>query len=174
MVWRRMRSAGALGLQNGVWVLPRRPANEQLLGELVDSLRAEKGGGQVFVARSVDESFAQELAGRFAADREQEYTELVEHCEALMAELYRETTRRKFAFAELGESEDSLKRLYQWRDRVRGRDFFPGEPGAAADRVLERCRRALVRFAGRVYANEGVRAPERRQRKKKVAGRGAT
>ncbi len=37
MVWRRMRASGALGLQNGVWVLPHRQEHERFLQQLLQS-----------------------------------------------------------------------------------------------------------------------------------------
>ena len=35
LVWRRMRTAGAAALQQGVWVLPQTPEHEQFLREVL-------------------------------------------------------------------------------------------------------------------------------------------
>src|SRR5258707_12693464 len=43
LVWRRLRAAGAIGLQSGVWGLPHRPAHAQVLLELVRE--GERQGG---------------------------------------------------------------------------------------------------------------------------------
>ncbi len=158
MVWRRMRAAGAVGLQNGVWVLPRRPQNERFLRELSEGLRAHNSSAQVFTAEPADAAVARDMADRFVADREREYAELAEQCRVLLAEIERETGRRKLTFAELEESEGNLARLNQWQSRISSRDFFPDKGTAAALRILAACRKAVARFAERVYAAEGLRA----------------
>ena len=37
-VWRKLRASGALGLQNGVWVLPDQPEQAKFLENLLDSI----------------------------------------------------------------------------------------------------------------------------------------
>ncbi len=163
MVWRRMRGAGALGLQNGVWVFPRRQEHERFLRELLQSVGSQAGSGQIFIARALDETVDAQITGRFQADRSLEYQEFTEQCAGLRRELAKETRRKKFTFAELEENESNLERLTQWLARINGRDFFPGEEAAAAAAALEGCRQALASFAERVYgANKSTDGEARR------------
>ncbi|MFQ5436792.1 MAG: Chromate resistance protein ChrB, partial [Anaerolineae bacterium] len=49
MVWRRMRAAGAVSLQNGVWILPYAPERAAQAAELLAYVKEQGGSGQVFV-----------------------------------------------------------------------------------------------------------------------------
>ncbi len=128
MVWRRMKAAGAVGLQNGVWVLPA--------GEVVQA----------------------DILARFQADRAREYDEFKEQCEAFLSGINKETARQKFTFAELEENEQNLQKLETWLAKIQGRDFFKGERAEAAVMELAECRRAFESFAAQVYAQEGMDA----------------
>ena len=47
-VWRKLRAAGALGLQNGVWLLPDNPENAAFLQDLLKMVQSQNAGGQIF------------------------------------------------------------------------------------------------------------------------------
>lgn len=153
-IWRHMRAAGAISLQNGAWVLPRTEEHAQFLRrELADIVR-QGGTALLFVAMPVDV----DLQERFRAERDREYTEVIERCQALLDELARETERKKLTFAELEENEQSLQKLATWLVKIRARDFFGGYQAGEAASMLTRCGDALRTFAQAVYAEEGVLA----------------
>ncbi len=156
MVWRRMKAAGAIGLQNGVWVLPRSKEHERVLQELLDNLKAEEAEGQSFAATALDESVEKKLLKRFRGQRDEEYAELIERCEGMLGELAKETKKKKFSFAELEENEDDLKKLEAWLQRIKARDHIGGDRATEAEHSLETCRKALQNFANHVYAQEQV------------------
>lgn len=158
-VWRKLRAAGAAGLQNGVWVLPRTEEHDRFMERLLLYIRQQGAGGQVFVVQSFTSTVQQEVTARFQADRNEEYGEFLEQCDLLRAEIRQETGRRKFSYAELEENEQNLKRLEQWLARIRKRDFFAAEKAQEASAALENCRRVLQGFARRVYAQAGVDVP---------------
>src|SRR5215213_7415132 len=106
MVWRRMKAAGAVSLQNGVWVLPHAREQEHLINELLSYLREQGAEGQSFAAVPLHEEVENDLLQRFRALRDEEYAELIERCQGLLAELAKETKKKKFTFAELEENED--------------------------------------------------------------------
>jgi hypothetical protein len=156
MVWRRMKAAGAVGLQNGVWVLPYTPEQECFLQELLDYVHEQHASGQVLVARPVSEAVQQDILARFRADRDQEYDEFCEQCQAFVDEIEKETIRLKFTFAELEENEQNLQRLTGWLHKIQARDFSGGDQAKVAVAALEQCRQALETFATQVYAQEGI------------------
>ena len=160
MVWRRMKAAGALGLQNGVWVLPRSKEHERVLGELLDDLKAQGADGQTFAATALNESVEKDLLKWFRGQRDEEYAELIERCQGMLEELARETRKKKFTFAELEENEDDLKKLEAWLGRIKVRDHVGGERAAEAAHSVEACQKALSAFADRVYAQEQVGSTE--------------
>jgi hypothetical protein len=155
-VWRRARSAGAIGVQNGAWVLPDGPAHVRFFSGLATYVREQ--GGSAFALRTTSATGIEddEIVARFRSDRAKEYAELTERAEELLAELAKETDRSNFTFAEMEENEQDLDRLSGWLEKITVRDFFPDEHAKDAAALLDRCKRALETFTGEVYRAEGV------------------
>ncbi|WP_344138075.1 Chromate resistance protein ChrB [Saccharopolyspora halophila] len=161
-LWRRARAAGAAGLQNGAWVLPRTDAHVQLFDQLAEAVRKQDGSAFVLTAAPAAEDAVgtdEQIVARFRADRAREYDEFAERCSELLGEIDKETQRTKFTFAELEEIEQDLDKLVGWLDKITARDFFPDEHVTAATERLQRCRQALEGFARAVYDAEGLSAP---------------
>lgn len=156
LVWRRMQHLGALLLHNGVWVLPHIPEHAQAIRDLMVELEAHGGCGFFFFAQPADVVLEQHILARFQSEREQEYSEFEAHCTLFLNELERETTTRKFTFAELEEHEDDLHKLTSWLRKIQARDFFGGPHHDAATTMLARCREALTTFTTLVYEKAGL------------------
>lgn len=159
MVWRRMRQIGALGLQNGVWILPARADLEQWLHELRALVRQQ--GGEVFLFRAqAAEAEAEALIRtRFCAERDEEYAEFLERCRDFLAEVAKETQQEKFTFAEMEEIEEDLEKLEHWLGKIRARDFFGAAQAEPAQAALSACREAFAAFVRQVYQRQGLEPP---------------
>ena len=157
MVWRRMKAAGAVGLQNGVWVLPRAKEQERVVQELLKYLEEQGAEGQSFTATALNEKVEKDLLKQFREQLDVEYAEMIERCGGMLAELEKETKKKKFTYAELEENEDDLQKLESWLKRIKVRDLVGGERVAEATRSLEACRKALQTFADHVYTQEQVK-----------------
>lgn len=153
-LWRRLRAVGATTLVNGAWVLPESAPHAELFGQLQDGVAQQ--GGTVFVLRvSVPSPEVNDaIIGRFQADRGKEYDEFAERCDALSAELDKETRARKYTFAEMEENEQDLEKLVRWLAKIQERDFFPDERGQRSADMLTRCRSAVEAFSQAVYTAE--------------------
>jgi vacuolar-type H+-ATPase subunit I/STV1 len=162
-VWRKMRAAGALGLQNGIWVFPHTTENEQFLVNLLEMVKSQGAGGQIFKAVPLEKSIEAELIQRFKSDRDQEYAELIECCTEFLAEIDKETKNKKFTFAELEENEDDLQKLVSWMEKITRRDFAHASRKAEAAIILQKCRDAFDSFSQPVYACEGLPEAEHSQ-----------
>jgi hypothetical protein len=156
MVWRKMKAMGAVSLQNGVWVLPRAKEQEQMVQELLKYLEEQRAEGQSFAATALGEKVENDILKRFRVQRDEEYTELIERCDGLLAELEKETKRKKFTFAELEENEDDLQKLESWLKRIQIRDLVGGARAAEAVHLVESCKKALEVFAEHVYSQEQI------------------
>jgi hypothetical protein len=154
LVWRRMRSAGAAALQQGVWVLPQTPEHEQFLRDVLLEAQQQGGGGILLVATPLDADRAAEVVARFRADRDQEYGEFGVQCREFLAEIAKETAARNLTFAALEENEHDLQKLHTWLEKIRARDFFSALQAPAAAEALAACERALHGFAEAIYARE--------------------
>ena len=156
LVWRRLRAAGALGLQNGVWVLPQRPDHERFLHDLVAEVAPQGGSGLLFRATPLQAGLAGDIVERFRTERDQEYAEFRGRCADFLQEMLNETEREHFTFAELEENEEDLQKLVAWLAKIRARDFFGAAQAAPSAADLARCEEVFQGFAQAVYDHAGL------------------
>ena len=156
MVWRRMRAAGALGLQNGVWILTHTPEQRQFADELHVYLKDHDASSYIFVVNTLSQSIEEDILEQMRAERDEEYVEFCERCEALIVELERERGQEKFTFAELEETGEDLQKLENWWGKISARDFVGGGCRQEAFDRLEFCQAAYRAFASEVYARQGI------------------
>jgi len=149
-VWRELRRAGAVSLQQGVWAVPAGDGFDDALDRAVELI--ERGDGDVFVfAVSPTEATSARLEQAYTVEREAEWAEFVSECDKFDAEIAREIATRKFTLAELDEEEQNLDRLKRWYRELRRRDLFGAPTGPVAERRLKACEEALEDFAERVF-----------------------
>ncbi len=160
MVWRRMKSIGAIGLQNGVWILPRNKEHEHFIQELLTYVHEQGGTGQSFIASPMNPAIEEDLLHLLQDQRGEEYAELGERCQDMLKELQRESRKKKFTFAELEENEEEFKKLELWLAKIQGRDPVGGNQAEDAIQQIRTCKAALQEFANQVYARDGLTADE--------------
>ena len=156
MVWRKMRAAGALGLQNGVWVLPNKPEHTKFLTDLLAAIREDAASGYIFTVGPVSEGTADDILERFRSDRDEEYTEFCERCQEFLGEISKETEKEKFTFAELEDIEQDYRKLERWLRKIQRRDFAGGRLADEATRLLSTGKAAYEVFSNEVYRRQGI------------------
>jgi hypothetical protein len=150
-VWRELRRAGAVSLQQGLWAVPGGAAFDDALGRAAALI--ERGEGDAFVFEvSPTEASAARLEAAFTAEREAEWGEFVSECAKFETEIAGEIAKEKFTLAELDEEEQNLGRLKRWFRELRARDLFGAPTAPAAERRLKTCEAALEDFAEQVFA----------------------
>ena len=154
-VWRRLRAAGATGLQNGVWVLPYSEDQAKLGEELQNYVEQQGGTCQIFTASSLNHATEVRILELFQADRAEEYHEFEEQCQDFLGEIDKEIARKNFSYAEYEENEQNFNKLVDWLGKIQRRDLVGGDRAAAAPKLLDDCQKALLRFAGAVFDHEG-------------------
>jgi uncharacterized protein YdbL (DUF1318 family) len=145
-VWRKLRSLGALYLQQSVCLLPDREPVRRQVQRLLASVRADGGTARSLTMTVEDEAQYADLVAEFNAERDAEYAEVVERAPQLLAELEKETARGRATYAEVEESEADLERFAKWLAKIASRDYFAAGGGQAARQAVERCRAALAAF----------------------------
>jgi hypothetical protein len=153
-VWRRMHSAGAIGLDNGLWLLPYSESAGRVVEEMKEYVRQQGGTSRIFLTREFDRETEEEVLGRFRQDREEAYAEFKEQCADFLAEIEKEIKRENFSFAEYEENEQDLVKLENWLIRLKERDFIGGTQAEQAVEWIERCRKNFQTFTAEVYAHE--------------------
>ena len=145
-VWRKLRSLGALYLQQSVCLLPAREPVRRQVRRLVASVRAEGGTARTLTVTVDAVAEYAELVAEFNTERDVEYAEVVERAPQLLAELEHETARGRATYAEVEESEADLERFDKWLAKIAARDYFVAAGGPAARQAVEHCRTALAAF----------------------------
>jgi hypothetical protein len=148
-VWRKLKAAGAIYLQNGVAALPASTSNERVLRGVTHDIAGMQGATYLMRGEVIGDETALQLA--FQAAREAEYGEVLGRCHDFHAELDKERAEGNLTFAELEENEEDLAKLEAWLGKIRGRDPFGAPSRAEAEQAIEACRADLEAFAGAVY-----------------------
>jgi len=151
-VWRRIKSLGAIYLQNSVAALPASPVAERSLRKLRREI-LDMSGTAVLLSAAVLAGEA-EVRNAFQAARNDEYEEIVDKCEDFLGQVQKEYDENHFTYAELEENEVDLLKLRNWFAKVVERDAFGADGRAATERALEACEQVLEAYAARVYAEE--------------------
>ena len=149
-VWRELRRAGAVSLQQGLWAAPGGAAFDEALDRAVALI--ERGDGDAFVFEvAPTKATTARLEAAFTAERDAEWAEFLSECDKFHAEIGGEIAMEKFTLAELDEEEQNLDRLKRWYRELRVRDLFGAPTAPVAERRLKACEGALEDFAERVF-----------------------
>lgn len=150
-VWREVRRAGALQLQQSLVAFPDTEEFRRALAR-VRAVVGEVGGSVVAVrAEPLEEHDGARLASAWSEARAAEWVELASECEKLVAEIDKEFAKEKFTLAELDEEEAELEKLKRWQERIQARDVHGAEGAAEAEAALERASEALSRYTAAVF-----------------------
>jgi hypothetical protein len=152
--WRKLRSLGALYLQNSVALVPARPQTARGLAKLLDRLRRSGGEGRALPIAITDPREERRLIDQASAERSDEYAEIVSRVPAFLEEIALERRRGRASYGEVEESEADLERLRKWLDRVCARDYFDAPGRSEAEEAVERCSRELAAFEAEALATE--------------------
>jgi DNA-binding transcriptional regulator PaaX len=151
-VWRRIKSLGAIYLQNSVAALPASPATERsfrkLRREILDM------SGTAILMRATALAGEAEVRAQFQAARDDEYEEIVDKCQDFLGQLQKEYDENHFTYAELEENEVDLVKLRNWFAKVTERDVFGAAGRAATEQALKECEGSLEAYAARVFSEE--------------------
>jgi len=145
-VWRKLRSLGALYLQQSVCLLPARQKIKREVALLIARVRAEGGTARSMTIIVTDQVERDALIAEFNAARDQEYAEVLERTPTMLEEIAQETERGRASYAEVEESEADLERFRTWLSKIEQRDYFNAPGAAAAQAAVERCAEALQAF----------------------------
>lgn len=151
-VWRRLKSLGAVYLQNSVAALPARAESERALRKLRNEIAAMAGSATLLSCQAL--AGGPEIHEAFQAARNDEYDEIVDRCEDYLAQVQKEHVASHFTYAELEENEVDLAKLRKWFAKVVKRDVFGANGRHAAEESLQACDRSLETYAAKVYATE--------------------
>ncbi len=145
-VWRKLKSLGALYVQQSVCLLPARPGVVQQVNRLRDRVQHQGGSVRVLRMQFTDPDEEASVIGEFNAARDEEYGEVLERIPALRQELAAERGRGRATYAEVEESEAGLDRFRAWLAKITARDYFAAATGSAAQAAVAEAAADLAAF----------------------------
>jgi hypothetical protein len=145
-VWRKLRSLGAIYLQQSVCLLPAGDDVVRQVRRLTDRIHHQGGTARVFRMRFTDPTEEQSVVEEFNAARDAEYAEILERIPALHQELAHERARGRATYAEVEESEADLERFRSWLAKIAARDYFAAPGGKAARTAIDEAAADLAAF----------------------------
>jgi hypothetical protein len=165
-VWRKLRSLGALYLQQSVCLLPARAEVTREVRRLADRVHHQGGTARVLRMRFADPAEEQAVVDELSAARDAEYAEVLERLPALRQELADERARGRLTYAEVEESEADLDRFRGWLAKIAARDHFTAPGGQAARAAVDAAAAELAAFEDAALHAEtpeptAVREPQR-------------
>src|SRR3954452_24020431 len=163
-VWRKLRSLGALYVQQSVCLLPARPEVAREGRRLADRIRHQGGTARVLSMAFTDPPEERAVIAEFNTARDVEYAEVLDRLPELRQELADELARGNATYAEVKESEADLQRFRTWLAKIAARDYFQAPGGQAARDAVEQAAAELAAFeaaALRAETSEHVPIVER-------------
>lgn len=152
-VWRRLKSLGAVYLQNSAAALPASGPTERALRKLRHDIIDMAGTATLLRCEAL--AGETEIVDAFHRARNDEYEEIVDRCEDFLVQVKKEQDVHHFTFAELEENDVDLTKLKTWFASIVERDVLGASGRDEAAKALARCEEALEGYANEVYAREG-------------------
>jgi len=145
-VWRKLRSLGALYLQQSVCLLPATADVARDMRRLAGRVRQGGGTARVLPMAFTDPAEEQAVITELNAARDAEYAEVLDRLPDLHRELAGEQARGRLTYAEVEESEADLHRFQAWLAKIEARDYFHAAAGDAARTAVAAAATALAAF----------------------------
>jgi DNA repair exonuclease SbcCD ATPase subunit len=145
-VWRKLRSLGALYLQQSVCLLPARDNVEREMRRLADRVRRQGGTCRLMHVILADEAERAQVLAEMNAARDQEYAEVLDRLPEFVAELDTERARGRTTYAEVEEAEADLQRYQSWLAKIAARDYFGAPRGQEAQAAVAAAAAELTAF----------------------------
>jgi hypothetical protein len=145
-VWRKLRSLGALYLQQSVCLLPARPEVLREVRRRADRIRHQGGTARILSMTFADTAEERAVIAELNAARDAEYAEVLERLPELRKELADEQARGNATYAEVEESEADLDRFRTWLAKIAARDYFAAPGGQDARDAVDDAAAELAAF----------------------------
>jgi hypothetical protein len=155
-VWRSLKKAGAVYVQDSVCVVPDNAALRAELQPVLERIDESKGAYHMLPLRKLPEAEDAKLVQMFVDQASKHYEEIVENCEVnFVKEIEFETFRKNFTYEEAEEIRMEFEKICTWFDRVRERDWFGAPNQEEARTWLRRCESLLEEFESKVFELQG-------------------
>jgi hypothetical protein len=151
-VWRSLKKAGAVYLQDSVCVVPDTAGLRAELAPVLSRIDETHGSYHMLPLRKLPDEEDAKLVQLFVDQAAKHYEEIVENCEVnFVKEIEFETFRKNFTYEEAEEIRMEFEKICTWFERVQERDWFGAPNVGEAREWLRRCESMLEEFEAKVF-----------------------
>ena len=156
-VWRSLKKAGAVYLQDSVCVVPDTKELRAELQGVLERIDEYNGTYHLLPLGALPREEEKKLVQLFVDQSAKHYAEIVENCEVdFVKEIEFEHFRQNYTYEEAEEIRMEFEKICTWFEKVQERDWF-GTPNAAEARDwLRRCESLLEEFESKVFELQGL------------------
>jgi len=155
-VWRSLKKAGAVYLQDSVCVVPDTEALRAELDHVLARIDESEGSYHLLPLVDLPEEEEAKLVQLFVDQTAKHYAEIVENCEVnFVKEIEFENFRQNYTYEEAEEIRMEFEKICTWFDRVQVRDWFGAPNEGEAREWLRRCESLLEEFEAKVFERQG-------------------
>jgi hypothetical protein len=155
-VWRSLKKAGAVYLQDSVCVLPDTEPLRAELQPVLARIDESKGSYHLLPLHDLPAAEQAKLVELFREQTAKHYEEIVENCEVnFVKEIEFETFRENYTYEEAEEIRMEFEKICTWFERVQERDWFGAPNQSEARKWLRRCESLLEKFEAKVFELQG-------------------
>lgn len=155
-VWRSLKKAGAVYLQDSVCVVPDTEAMRTELEPVLARVDESAGSYHLLPLSELPAEEEAKLIQLFVDQTAKHYAEIVENCEVdFVKEIEFENFRQNFTYEEAEEIRMEFDKICTWFGRVQERDWFGAPNEGQAREWLRRCESLLEEFEAKVFELQG-------------------
>jgi len=155
-VWRSLKKAGAVYLQDSVCVVPDTEALRAELDHVLARIDESEGSYHLLPLVDLPEEEEAKLVRLFVDQTAKHYAEIVENCEVnFVKEIEFENFRQNYTYEEAEEIRMEFEKICTWFERVQERDWFGAPNAGEAREWLRRCESLLDEFEAKVFELQG-------------------
>jgi len=153
-VWRKLKFIGAINMLQSIWILPESAEAEEEFKKLEEQIITNGGQSISCITLIQEETQNTKLKEQFMKERELDYKELLEKCGDFENEIYKETKKENYTFAEIEENEHEIEKLNIWLKKIEKKDFFGCEMKNEVLKRLDQCTILLNQFSTEVFERD--------------------
>jgi len=155
-VWRSLKKAGAVYLQDSACVLPDTDAIRAELDPVLRRIDESDGSYHLLPLAKLPEEEDAKLVQLFVDQTTKHYAEIVEDCEVnFVKEIEFENFRQNYTYEEAEEIRMEFEKICTWFERVQERDWFGAPNQGEVREWLRRCEALLEEFEAKVFELQG-------------------
>jgi DNA repair exonuclease SbcCD ATPase subunit len=158
-VWRQLKKIGALSIEGGGWLLPKRMPLSTKIENIAHAVEEMGGTTNLYIVTHFSKAQEQRAIAKFQQERQREYSEIIEECQKSLRHIEREHQLHQFNIEEVEELESDLEKLKRWYSEAKKRDFWEVAARDEVEKLIDEVEASLADFTQKTH--DILQSPQR-------------